>query len=50
MALAVTAAGAVTGFVQDYFGYRMFFVFVIIVAAVAALSVVMLRLVRSRRK
>ena len=50
MALAVTAAGVVTGFVQDYFGYRMFFVFVIIVAAVAALSVVMLRLVRSRRK
>lgn len=43
VALAMLLAGVVTGFIQDYFGYRRFFLFVIIMAIVAIASLWLLR-------
>jgi PAT family beta-lactamase induction signal transducer AmpG len=43
VALAMLLAGVVTGFIQDYFGYRRFFFFVIIMAIVAIASLWLLR-------
>jgi len=50
VALSASVAGVVTGFIQDYFGYRMFFLMVIVTGLLAAFSVAMLRLVRVRRQ
>lgn len=43
VALSACLSGVVTGFLQDYFGYRRFFIFVVLMAIVAAVSLALLR-------
>ncbi len=46
--LSVFLAGVITGFVQDLFGYRRFFILVVVLALLAALSPLLLRLTRKK--
>ena len=43
VALSACLSGVVTGFLQDYFGYRRFFLFVVLMAVVAVASLALLR-------
>lgn len=50
VALSACLSGVVTGFLQDYFGYRRFFLFVVLMAIVAAASLALLGKIRSGHK
>ena len=50
VALSACLSGVVTGVLQDYFGYRRFFIFVVLMAIVAAASLALPRMFSGRRR